>query len=161
MSEETKADTAAKPPAAPKRKKQTLIIVGVVMIAIIIVIALLVANAIIQSQPLPAAKFTATSWSIDQSLSGPTTFTVQVTNDGGSSGSGTLYCFVNIGVNSYSNSQTFNLSPGGSTTVTIVVNDSDKEHERGVLLTSSFMILFPSTVSRSTFCNIIKLRLPD
>lgn len=122
MSGETKVDTAATPPAVPKKKKQTLIIVGVVIIAIIIVIALLVANALIQNQSQATADFKATSWTVSQSLSGPTTFTVQVSNDGGSSGSGILYCFVNIGVNSYSNSHTVDLNVAGSTTVTIVVD---------------------------------------
>jgi flagellar basal body-associated protein FliL len=121
MSEETKLDTDATL-AMPKKKKQTLIIVGVVIIAIVIVIALLVANALIQNTPQATTDFKAASWNVSQSLSGPTTFTVQVTNDGGSSGSGTLYCFVNIGVNSYSNSHTVDLNAGGSTTVTIVVD---------------------------------------
>ena len=122
MSDETNVNTAATQPGAPKKKKQTLIVAGVIIIAIVIVIALLVANALIQNQASSTADFSSPSWTISQSLSGPTTFSVQVTNNGGSYGSGKLVCFVNIGVSSYSNTQTFDLNAGSSTTLTVVVD---------------------------------------
>jgi hypothetical protein len=123
MSDETKVDTAATPPTAPKKKKQTLIIAGVVIIAIVIVIALLVANAMIQSQPPATANIKVTSFTINQSLSGPTTFTVTVSNDGSDSGSGTVYCSVSptSGNGAYTNTQIVNLDPGSSKTISIIV----------------------------------------
>ena len=101
----------------PKSRKKLFLVAGIIGIIAVIAI-LLIANAMIQNQP--TANFQA-SWSIDQSLSGPTTFTVQVSNNGSAYGSKILVCYVNNGVGTYSNSQTVELNSGGSTTVTLVV----------------------------------------
>jgi hypothetical protein len=107
----------------PKPRKKLLLVIGV--IAIISVIAtLLVANAMIQSTPQATANIQVTSFKIDRSPVGPTTFTVTVSNDGTLSGYGTVYCYVNpevAGTGAYTNTKTINLDPGSSTTVSIVV----------------------------------------
>jgi flagellar basal body-associated protein FliL len=119
---EANASNGGQAKALPAKSKRNRNIMIVVVIAVVVVVALFVVNAtIIQNQAESTADFQATSYTIDQSYSGPTTFTVQVSNDGDAYGSGTLYCFVNIGVDSYSNSQTVSLDEGSSTTVTIVV----------------------------------------
>jgi len=101
----------------PKSRKKLFLVAGIIGIIAVIAI-LLIANAMIQNQP--TANFQA-SWSIDQSLSGPTTFTVQVSNNGSAYGSKILVCYVNNGVGTYSNSQTVALNAGGTMTVTLVV----------------------------------------
>ena len=116
MSDKNKVDTTAAPPNAAKKKNRTLIIAGVVIVLVIAAVLLLVIQGNSTSADMNAGSFT-----IEQSYSGPTTFTVQVTNYGNEYGSESLVCFVNIGVDSYSNSQTVDLAAGCSTTVTIVV----------------------------------------
>ena len=102
----------------PKSRKKLFLVAGIIGIVAVIVI-LLIVNAILQNQP--TADLQATSWSIDQSFSGPTTFTVQVSNNGSAYGSKILVCYVNNGVGTYSNSQTVALNAGGTMTVTLVV----------------------------------------
>ena len=104
--------------ASPKSRNKLFLVAGVIVI-ILIIVALLIANATIQSQA--TANLRVTSWSIDQSYSGPTTFTVQVSNSGSADGSATLVCNIDNGVGTYTNSQAVALNPGDSTTVTIVV----------------------------------------
>jgi hypothetical protein len=110
-------DTAA-PSGASKKRKTMLIIAGVALVLVIVAILLLMqGNGESESVDLEVGSIT-----IDQSALGPTTFTVQVSNKGSASGSDTLYCYVNIGVDSYDNSQMVILAPGESTTVTIIVD---------------------------------------
>lgn len=119
MPEKNNVDTAATPSGAPKNRKTMLILAGVAIVLVIAVILLLMmqGNGESESSDLGVGSFT-----IDQSALGPTTFTVQVSNEGSASGSETLYCYVNIGVDSYENTQMVILAPGESTTVTIIVD---------------------------------------
>lgn len=118
MPEKNNVDTAA-PSGAPKKRKTMLIIAGVAILLVIAAILLLVMQGNGESE---SADLEVGSFTIDQSVLGPTTFTVQVSNEGSASGSETLYCYVNIGVDSYENTQMVILAPGESTTVTIVVD---------------------------------------
>ena len=101
----------------PKSRKKLFLAVGIIGIAVVIII-LLALNSMIQNQPTP--NFQA-SWSINQDISGPTTFTVQVWNNGSAYGSKVLVCYVNNGVGTYSNSETVSLNAGGTSTVTLEV----------------------------------------
>ncbi len=131
---ESSTSSNASPSKAPTRSRKKLFLaVGIIGIIAVIVI-LLIANAMIQNQP--TADFQA-SWSIDQDLSGPTTFTVHVSNNGSAYGSTTLVCYVNNGVGMYSNSQTVALNAGGSTTVTLVVPT-----EYGTMVTRSMCTVY-------------------
>ncbi len=96
-----------------------LIIAGVAIVLVIAAILLLMMQGNGESE---SADLEVGSFIIDQSVLGPTTFTVQVSNEGSASGSEALYCYVNIGVDSYENTQMVILAPGESTTVTIVVD---------------------------------------
>jgi hypothetical protein len=118
MPEKNNVDTAA-PSGALKKRKTVLIIAGVVIVLVIAAILLLMMQGNGESE---SADLEVGSFTIDQSVLGPTTFTVQVSNEGSASGSETLCCYVNIGVDSYDNSQMVILAPGESTTVTIVVD---------------------------------------
>ncbi len=118
MPEKNNVDTAA-PSGALKKRKTVLIIAGVAIVLVIAAILLLMMQGNGESE---SADLQVGSFTIDQSVLGPTTFTVQVSNEGSASGSETLYCYVNIGVDSYDNSQMVILAPGESTTVTIVVD---------------------------------------
>ena len=119
MPEKNNVDTAAAPSGAAKKRKTMLIIAGVAIVLVIAAILLLMMQGNGESE---SADLEVGSFLIDQSVLGPTTFTIQVSNEGSASGSETLYCYVNIGVDSYYNSQMVILAPGESTTVTIVVD---------------------------------------
>jgi len=118
MPEKNNVDTAA-PSGAGKKRKTILIFAGVAIVLVIAAILLLMMQGNGESE---SADLEIGALTIDQSVLGPTTFTVQVSNEGSASGSETLYCYVNIGVDSYDNSQMVILAPGESTTVTIVVD---------------------------------------
>ncbi len=116
MSEEDKGNSSARPSASSKRKR-TYLIVGVA-IAVVAIVAIL---ALVMMGANDGPNMSIETWSIDQSYSGPTTFTIEMQNTGNEAGSATLVCLVNNGVDLYTNSQTVNVNPGSSTTVTIVV----------------------------------------
>jgi hypothetical protein len=119
MSEKDKVEKAAEPPNKAKKRNRTLMIAGVAIVLVIVTVLLLImqGNGESENVDLEAGSFT-----IDQSALGPTTFTIQVSNEGSASGSGTLYCYVNIGTDSYNNTQMVTLAAGESTTVTIIVD---------------------------------------
>lgn len=119
MSEKDKVDTAAAPPGTAKKRIRMLMIAGVAIVLVIAAILLLMMQGNDESV---SADLEVGSFTIDQSALGPTTFTVQVSNEGSASGSGTLYCYVNIGADSYNNTQMVTLDAGESTTVTIIVD---------------------------------------
>jgi len=119
MPEKNNVGSAVTPSGAAKKRKTMLIVTGVAIILVIVAILLVMMQGNDESE---SADLEVGSFTIDQSALGPTTFTVQVSNEGSASGSETLYCYVNIGVDSYDNSQTVILAPGESTTVTIVVD---------------------------------------
>jgi cytoskeletal protein RodZ len=126
METNASSNEPTKPAPSSRRNRNIVIIVVVVVIAIVAIV--FVANAIIQSQPQSQSQATAniqvTSFAIDQSVSGPTTVTVQVSNYGSASGSGTVHCSIDEGtgaIGAYTNSQAISIDPGSSRTVTIVV----------------------------------------
>jgi hypothetical protein len=109
-------------PSKSKRNRNIAIILVVVVIAVVVI--LLVVNNANQNQYQSTAHLTTTSVNTYQYLAGPTMFTIQVSNDGGAYGSGTLTCTVNTGAYTYSNFQTVSLDAGSSTTVNILVATS-------------------------------------
>lgn len=115
MSEEDKGNLSSRPSASSK--KRTYLIVGVV----IVVVAIGAILAMVMMGANDGPNMSIETWSVDQSYSGQTTFTIEVTNTGNEAGSATLVCLVNNGIDLYTNSQTVNVNPGSSTTVTIVV----------------------------------------
>lgn len=119
MPEKNNVGSAAAPSGAAKKRKTMLIVAGVTIVLVIAAILLLMVQGNGESE---SADLEVVSFTIDQSALGPTTFTLQVSNGGSASGSETLYCYVNIGVDTYDNSQLVILAPGESTTVTIVVD---------------------------------------
>ncbi len=112
-------------PSRPKSRKNLIIMVAVIVV-IAIVATLLVANSVVQSQP--TANISATNWTMDQGITGPTTFNVTVTNSGGAIGSATIQCVVYIpaadGGNqtNYNTTQVISLGSGVTQTCSIVVN---------------------------------------
>lgn len=120
VQEISKPNPASASVAPTKKRNKTLLIVAVAVV-ITIVATLLVANAMIQGQP--TANIQATSWSISQSATGPTTFTVTVQNTGGAGGDAVVSCDVHIpGAAPYSGSKTVYVTEGGTQTVTVVVD---------------------------------------
>lgn len=116
MSEEEKGNSSSIPSGSTKRKRMYLI-VGVV-IAVVAIVSIL---ALVMMGANDGPNMSIETWSINQSYSGPTTFTIEIKNTGNEAGSAKLVCFVNNGVDLYTNSQTVNVNPGSTTTVTIVV----------------------------------------
>ena len=112
-------------PVKPKSKRNIIIIVAVIVV-VAIVATLLVANAMVQSQP--TADISDTNWTIAQDISGPTMFNVTVTNSGGAIGSAIIECNVNEPSlmygppTNYNSTQVISLNGGDTQTYSIVVN---------------------------------------
>jgi hypothetical protein len=126
MSGETSKGNPA--PAITNKPKRTALIVAIIAIVAVVVVILLVIIATTQGQS--SSSIQVNSWSIEQSYSGPTTFTVTVENTGSVQGSGTIYCEVTVPapasggmVQDYHSTKLVTLSPGdGAQTYTITVD---------------------------------------